>query len=49
VPWGGFWQVATRAAAFSYCGEIGEPTLVSLTVSNAATSGLFISGEYRRR
>ena len=49
VPWGGFWQIATRAAAFSYCGEIGEPTLVTLTHSNSATSGLFISGEYRRR
>jgi len=47
APWGQWWQVATRAAALQYVGEIGEPAMVSLTYSNAG--GLFVSGRYLRR
>lgn len=47
VPWGQWWQLSTRAAPLRLVGEIGEPSVISLTVSNSG--GLFTSGSYIRR
>jgi hypothetical protein len=47
VPWGNWWQVATRAAPLQFYGNVGSPTAVVLTYSNAAS--IYVQGAFKRR
>ncbi len=52
APWSQYWFLATRASPFTFVGEIGEPAMLSMSLSNglyAGTNGIFVSGRYVRR